>query len=142
MTRVDFYLLQQQQALERDQFACRLVNQLYRQGRNIYLHCADEATAGAMDELLWGYAPQAFLPHGLLGGADDERIAIGWKDDPGHHRDVMINLALSVPEFVGRFERVAEVVVQTPEIRDPLRESWKYYKSRGYPLHNNKIQAP
>lgn len=142
MTRVDFYILQQQQAADRDTFACKLAGQLFKQGRSLYLHAPDEAAAQSLDQLLWAYQPQAFLPHGLLGSGDDDQIGIGWGDDPAQHQDVMINLALTVPSFIGRFERVAEVVVQAPEIRDPLRSSFKYYKDRGYDIKTNKIQNP
>ena len=141
MTRVDFYLLARQQAEERMRFACKLVNTLYRRGRSLYLHAADESAARGLDDLLWSYSPSAFLPHGLLGSADAERIAIGWRDDPAGYQDVMINLSLSVPEFFSRFERVVEVVAPVPEIREPLRESWKFYQDRGYPLHRNEIPA-
>lgn len=142
MTRIDFYILPSEQSAEREKFACKLVNQLFKQGRSLYLHAEDEAAAQSLDQLLWAYQPQAFLPHGLLGSGDEERIGIGWGDDPAQHQDVMINLALSVPPFIGRFERVAEVVVQAPEIRDPLRTSFKYYKDRGYEVKTNEIQHP
>lgn len=87
-----------------------------------------------MSELLWSFRASSFVPHGLLGSSEAERVAIGWGGDPGEHHDVMINLDLSVPDFVGRFERVAEIVVQDPAIRDPLRDSWKRYKHYGYPI--------
>ena len=51
----------------------------------------------------------------------------------------MINLDLEVPDFIGRFERVLEIVVQAPAIRDPLRESWKRYKHFGYELNRHEL---
>ena len=81
----------------------------------------------------------AFVPHALLGQADSERVAIGWGDDPGAHCGLLINLRNAVPAFVERFERVAEVVVQDPTVRAALRQSWKHYKDRGYPLRDNKL---
>ena len=139
MTEVDFYVLDDEQAQARNQFACRLTDKVFRRGHQVYLHTADEAAAQALDELLWSFRPQSFLPHGLVGGELAERIAIGWGEDPGEHHDVMINLALSVPGFVGRFQRVAEIVVQHPSIRDSLRESWKHYKHYGYPVKRNNL---
>ncbi len=140
MTKVDFYILRERQTEQRSLFACRLANQLFGQGRSLYLHTGDEAAARALDEILWGYRPQAFLPHGILGEGDDSSVAIGWGENPGHHQDVMINLDLKVPPFAGRFQRIVEVVVQDPSVRDPLRESYKFYKDRGYPLSSNEIQ--
>ncbi len=140
MTEVDFYVLQGEEDREqRKLFACKLANKIFRQGHQIYLHTTDEASAREMDTLLWNFRPESFLPHSLLGGEHDERIAIGWQADPAHHNDVMINLDLSVPDFVGRFKRVTEVVVGVPDIREPLLKSWSYYEERGYPLKKHKI---
>ncbi len=139
MTRVDFYVLPQEDPGERQLFACRLAEKAFREGHRIYLHTGDEAAARQLDELLWGFRRQSFLPHGLLGSEDAEHLAIGWGADPGEHHDVMINLALAVPDFVGRFERVLEIVVQDPAIREPLRDSWKRYKHFGYPIEKRDL---
>ena len=139
MTKVDFYVLDSQDPDQRKRFACRLADKVFKQGHRIYIHTDDETSAREMDELLWSFQPQSFLPHSLLGGEDDEKVAIGWQADPAHHNDVMINLGLSVPEFVGRFNRVTEVVITLPEIRDPLRASYKYYQDRGYPLDKHDL---
>jgi len=134
VTEVDFYVLSAEPPAERDRFACRLADLAFKRGHGVYIHTASEDSARGIDELLWSFRPQSFVPHGLLGSSEAERVAIGWGEDPGEHHDVMINLGLSVPDFVGRFERVAEIVVQDPAIRDPLRDSWKRYKHYGYPI--------
>jgi DNA polymerase-3 subunit chi len=139
VTQVDFYVLPAEDTGQRNLFACRLAEKAFREGHNVYLHAADEASGQALDELLWGFRPQSFVPHGLLGSEDAERVAIGWGTDPGEHHGVMINLDITVPDFVGRFERVLEIVVQDPAIRDPLRDSWKRYKHFGYPLEKHDL---
>lgn len=139
MTRVDFYVLPDDEPDERQRFACRLAEKAFRGGHRVYLHAADEAAAREIDGLLWGFRKPSFLPHGLLGSDDAGRIGIGWGQDPGEHHDVMINLDLAVPDFVGRFERVLEIVVQHPDIRGPLRESWKRYKHYGYPIEKRDL---
>lgn len=139
MTEVDFYLLQAQQASDRITFACRLTDKAFRRGHQIYVHTQDRAAAEALNQQLWSFRPGSFLPHGLLGEDNSDCIAIGWGEDPGAQHDLMINLDLSVPAFVGRFTRVAEVVVQEPAIRDPLRESWKHYKHYGYPIKQHNL---
>lgn len=139
MTRVDFYVLPQEEPGQRDLFACRLAEKAFREGHSVYLHTADEAAARELDSLLWGFRPQSFLPHGLLGADSADRVGIGWGSDPGEHHSIMINLGLDVPGFVGRFERVLEIVVQHPRIREPLRESWKRYKHYGYPLEKHDL---
>lgn len=139
MTEVDFYVLQAQPASERLDFACRLVDKAFKRGHQIYLHTEGETAAAALSQQLWNFRASSFLPHSLLGDDDSCSISIGWGEDPGEQHDLMINLALSVPAFVGRFQRVVEVVVQEPAIRDPLRESWKRYKHYGYPIKKHNL---
>ena len=138
MTEVDFYILRETEPRERPRFACRLAERAFREGHRIYIHVTNEAGARELDELLWSYKPQSFLPHGVLGG-EPAPIGIGWGDDPADHQDVMINLDLAVPDFVGRFQRVLEIVVQDPSVRDPLRASWQHYKHYGYPIKSNDL---
>jgi DNA polymerase-3 subunit chi len=139
MTEVNFYVLSQSEPEQRRLFACRLADKAFRQGHQVYVHTGSENEAAQMDELLWSFRPQSFIPHGLLGSGDDEKVAVGWQQDPAHHSDVLINLDLEVPDFIGRFHRVVEVVVQAPEVRDALRASWKFYQDRGYPLQKRDL---
>jgi DNA polymerase-3 subunit chi len=139
VTEVDFYILKAEDLEHRPRFACRLAERAFRRGHRVYLHTADEAAAREIDALLWSFKPQSFLPHGLTGSDEASRIGIGWGQDPGPHQDVMINLDLVVPEFVGRFQRVLEIVVQHPAIQDPLRASWRHYKHYGYPVKTNDL---
>ncbi|MEM0953198.1 MAG: DNA polymerase III subunit chi [Pseudomonadota bacterium] len=139
MTRVDFYVLPDAEPDQRDIFACRLTDKAFRAGHRVYLHTPDQAAAERLDALLWSFRPQAFIPHGLVGSDSADRVAVGWHDEPGEYREVMINLSLQVPDFVGRFERVCEVVVQEPGVRDALRQSWKHYQHYGYPLQKQEL---
>ena len=139
MTEVDFYILRDEELEHRPRFACRLAELAFRQGHQVYLHAADEASARDIDALLWSYKPQSFLPHGFIGSDEGSRIGIGWGEDPGEHQDVMINLDLAVPDFVGRFQRVLEIVVQHPDVQESLRASWRHYKHYGYPVKSNDL---
>jgi DNA polymerase-3 subunit chi len=139
VTEVDFYILRDKEPERRSRFACRLAERAFRRGHTVYLHTADEASAREIDGLLWSFKPQSFLPHGLIGSDEASRIGVGWGPDPGEHQDVMINLDLAVPEFVGRFQRVLEIVVQHPDVQEPLRASWRHYKHFGYPVKTNDL---
>ena len=140
MTRVDFYILPDQAADERHMFACRLASKAFRQGHHVYIHTASQAHAEQLSELLWSFRPASFIPHSYLGSGEQDPVAIGWGDDPGELHDVMINLDLVVPGFIGRFERVLEVVpTADASIRDALRQSWQHYKDRGYPVEQQEV---
>jgi DNA polymerase-3 subunit chi len=139
VTRVGFYIVQSGDAADRLRVAARLTEKAFRRGHRIYLHVADEQQAREVDELLWSFRPSAFLPHGLVGSDDAQQIAIGWQDEPAGHDDLLINLALGIPGFFARFQRVAEVVTQDPGSLAALRQSWRFYQERGYRLEKHEL---
>ena len=139
MTRVGFYVVQAAEAGQRLQVAARLADKAYAQGHRIYINAENREQAQALDELLWSYRPSSFLPHDLAGEEYSEQIAIGWGQDPGKHSDLLINLQLDIPAFFSRFARVAEVVTQDEASLAALRNSWRFYKERGYHLEKHDL---
>jgi len=126
-------------ASQRLHVASRLADKAFSRGHNIFINTASEVQARELDELLWTFRPASFLPHGLLGSADSDKIGIGWGQDPGQHNDLLINLQLEIPDFFSRFKRVAEVVTQDESSLSALRESWKFYRDRGYELEKHDL---
>jgi DNA polymerase-3 subunit chi len=55
-------------------------------------------------------------------------VVLGLADNAGEHHGLLINLGASVPGFVGQFERVAEIVVEEPAIRQSARERFRFYR--------------
>jgi len=139
MTLVGFYVVQSAEPGQRLQVAARLADKAFQRGHRIFINAHDAAQAEELDDLLWHFRPASFLPHGLLGRAHSESIAIGWGQDPGTHDDLLINLQLDIPPFFSRFQRVAEVVTQEPSSLDALRQSWRFYKERGYQLEKHDL---
>ncbi|TNC88121.1 MAG: DNA polymerase III subunit chi, partial [Thalassolituus sp.] len=114
MTQADFYILGGQTQHEQWFFACRLVEQVRQKDRSVLLQVANEQDARALDDMLWQFREDAFVPHALLNAEDapaDCPVSIGWHPEPGHHHDVIINLSPELPAFFSRFERLVEVVV-------------------------------
>ena len=139
MTRVGFYVVQASGAEERLQVAARLADKAHARGHRIYINAVDKAQAQQLDALMWSFRPASFLPHALQGEEHADRIAIGWGQDPGDHNDLLINLQLEIPAFFSRFQRVAEVVTQDDRSLAALRQSWKFYKDRGYQLEKHDL---
>lgn len=119
--------------------AARLADKAFQRGHRIFINATDEAQAIELDELLWSFRSASFLPHGLLGQEHSDTIAIGWGQEPEQHNDLLINLQLAIPSFFSRFQRVAEVVTQEPDSLVALRQSWKFYKERGYQLEKHDL---
>jgi DNA polymerase-3 subunit chi len=148
MTQVDFYILPDTTLEARLGFACRLAETIYRKGYRLHLHAEDEAMARDLDERLWCFRPDAYVPHALLGGdmADSTPVTIGWTGPPAPDLSVqaMLNLHPGIPEWFSRFERVAEIINQHQDVLTAKRECWQTYRKRGYPVtpHHLKGQAP
>jgi DNA polymerase-3 subunit chi len=83
--------------------------------------------------------PASFLPHGLHGQEHLIRSASAGDRNQENHNDLLINLQLAIPPFFSRFQRVVEVVTQEPASLAALRESWKFYKERGYQLEKHDL---
>ncbi|WP_348815295.1 DNA polymerase III subunit chi [Halomonas sp. H10-59] len=81
MTKIDFYILPDTTLEARLAFACRLTETIARKGYRLYLYAEDEAMARELDQRLWDFRPDAFVPHALeAGGGADARAAGGGAD--------------------------------------------------------------
>lgn len=144
MTRVDFYVLQDADATIRSMLVCKLAEKAFRHDKAVFIHSDDEQLLQQLDEQLWHFRKDSFVPHSLLGASeiasqldsDPVQLSAG---EPGNDRRVLINLASTVPTFFSRFERALEVVNQEPEVRDTGRDRYRFYQQRGYPLHHHKM---
>ncbi len=135
VTRIDFYQL----SGDETSFACRLIANVYRKRHQIYVHTATEAQANALDEQLWSFRPDSFIPHSLQSGEAEPGeltppVSIGFDQEPSEHQDVLINLSGEIPPFFTRFDRVAEIVPANKNSREAARKHYAFYKAQGYAI--------
>ena len=142
MTKVSFYILATTDPLDRQQFACRLAEKAYLQGHQVFIHTEDQAQSEAMDQALWAFRPDSFVPHQIL-AADDEikaPVLISHENTaPPKLMDVLINLNPAQPLFFSQFERLAEIINGDDEIKKQGRVRYQFYKDRGYHLDTHQI---
>ena len=138
MTRIDFYVLKDVELHAMQRLACHLAGKALAAGRPTVILSTDEDSARLIDELLWDYPDQRFLPHGLqhTAAAKGAPIVLCW-DEPDSFDGVLVNLSSAVPDFFTRFERVVEIVVGAT--RDPGRARYKHYRDRGFPLYHHDL---
>lgn len=139
MTRVDFYIIPQDQLEQIFHFTCRLAEKAYQQENKVTIKVNSEQEANQLDELLWNFKPESFLPHNKQTDTESAPIRIVW-DHLGDDYEVLINLSDEVPSEFTRFKRVTQIASQHPEQRAKSREHYKFYKERGYPLHNHDLR--
>jgi DNA polymerase-3 subunit chi len=141
LTRIGFYIVGNSDLQSRCRLAMRLTDKAFQRGHRVFINAESETQARQLDEQLWSFRPASFLPHGLLDQEPDQPISIGWGQEPAAHDDLLINLQMSVPSFIGRFQRVAELVNQEPERLAALRNSWRYYRERGFALEEHRLAS-
>ena len=138
MTKVNFYRINGnlQAALI---LACQLTEKAWQQGMTVLIH-ADQSANKQLDELLWSFSKTAFLPH-AESECPREAISITSKDNPGDHHGLLISLTEQTPSWFSRFEKVAEIIYDEPALMAHKRESFRLYKSRGYPLQYHELAS-
>lgn len=143
MPRIDFYILAEGDAKTRFQLACRLIEKAYRNQHRIYIHTDNQTDAHYIDELLWTYRDDSFLPHNLYGEGPDPTppIQIGFNVTPEKQRDILINLSQQIPVFFEQFNRVLEIVPNDADMQNRSRENYRHYRARGYDITTHKLQT-
>ncbi len=143
MTRVDFYLLSSDGKQEREKLACRLTEKAWKLNHKIYLHSDLETESRHLDNLLWSFRSESFVPHDLLENSTEETpvsVLLGHQEEPSlSDHDILINLSETVPSFFSRFERVIEIINEDENIRKAGRDRYRFYQQRGYSLNTHKL---
>lgn len=139
--RIDFYILPDGPDNSRLLLACRLVDKAYSRGHTVYLFTASEAQAATLDDLLWTFRQDSFIPHERypLVGIEGSPVLIGTASPTEVTAQVLINFTLTLPDGFERFERVLELVDQHPEVLAKSRERFKQYRERGCLPESHKL---
>ena len=142
MTKVDFYLLSDSGSDPHYHFACRLIEKAYRRQHRVFVLASDQAMAETIDELLWTFKDDSFIPHNLLGEGPNNPppIQIGFGDiESPPSKDILLNLSPTIPAYHNRFRRIFEIVTQDEAMKAHLREHYRYYKQADYGINTHKL---
>ncbi len=138
---VDFYVLSGRRDGERLRFACRLTEKIWKMGHRIFVHSPDPSAANVMDNLLWTFKDDSFVPHCVDTGerAPLEPIIIGRGQAPAADCEVLVNLAEDVPDWAMNFMRIAELIPPDDIGKAHGRERFRHYRSQGCEVRTHAI---
>ncbi len=142
MTRVDFYILTAAANHQgRARFACRLVEKAWQQGYRVFIHTCSGGEAQQIDDLLWTFRPESFVPHAIATdtGNADLPVLVGAGCEPALPLDLLVNLGDVVPTYYHRFDRLAEIVEPTEEQREIARSRYRHYREQGCSLRSHQL---
>ncbi len=124
--------------------ARRVAAKAYCQGRQVMIYAPQQATADAVDRLLWTTPALGFVPHcrdrDALAG--ETPVLIGADPDALRSADVLINLHHEQPPAFARYERLVEIIGQDQAGREQGRERYRFYQTRGYALKTHDLRQP
>ena len=141
--RADFYMIAGRPAFVAQPLllVCKLAEKAMQSGQQCLILCESAAQADFLDDLLWEYDPDAFVPHQIAGqdddGTDDVPVLIVPPDADAGMRPLVINLRSALPP--NGYQRVLEIVPAEESAREPARRRWLEYKRLGFELKRNEM---
>jgi DNA polymerase-3 subunit chi len=130
--RIEFYVPRGEQQTDREQLACQLAVKGWRAGLPVFLRCTDNAECQQMDELLWRFRGEVFLPHNLYADDPLAPVVIGMDQAPRQDGGLLLNLNPERCERLQHFQRIIEIVDQQPQRLALCRENFRWYRQQGY----------
>jgi DNA polymerase III subunit chi len=141
VSQVDFYILHGMTSALRLRFICRLSEKIWRQGQRLYIHAESETQARQLDNLLWTFRLDSFVPHELWlpDQVLSSPIQIGY--DVRRHPSIplLLNTTLHFPVFIEECERVLEPIEDTPVARELARERYRRYRTLNWDIRTHDI---
>jgi DNA polymerase-3 subunit chi len=140
MPRADFYLIAKPRF--RDDpllLVCELARKAFDSGQRTLILARSFDQAEQLDEKLWEFADDAFIPHQIAGDDDDAitPVLIATPESQTPDRPLVINLRDDCAP--GLFERVLEVVPADEDQRLGSRKRWTTYKAAGFVLEKHDM---
>lgn len=141
--RVDFYLSSSPEPDAAWLLACRIIEKAYQRGHRVFVQCKDQHDAEHLDELLWTFRDDSFIPHNLQGEGPEPPppVQIGFDKEPRGFNDILINMTDSIPPYFKRFNRVIELVAESEEAKAISRNHYRDYRSQGCELQMHTMPA-
>jgi len=132
MTEVRFYHLQRQ---SQEQVIPSLLGKAHEGGRRVVLVMPDEGAVARMNEHLWTYAPNSFLPHGSRkdGHMEDQPIFLTAQDENPNGAKVLVVAHGAQSAMHQDFDLCCEILDGRDNgAVEAARGRWKTYKAQGF----------
>ena len=116
---------------------CERTRRCCERGLTVAVRLATRGEAGRLDEQMWTFQEAAFIPHVLLGEAEEpviEPVVIYCEDQPLGEADVLIHAAGGEPgDWFRPFNHVIDFAELYDEaLREAGRRRYAAYKDAGY----------
>jgi DNA polymerase III subunit chi len=138
--RADYYILPSSDHDSRELLACKLCEKALSLGQRIHIHTENEADLHQLDQTLWNFRSDSFVPHAILGTELKSPVSIACGELPSEPIDLFINLGLTAPEGCQSASRCIEIVTQSETVLAATRHSWAARKAAGWELQRQDLR--
>jgi DNA polymerase-3 subunit chi len=141
MAEVSFYILPSESIQERDEFACKLIEKVYRSACFCYVLTDNAEQSQHFDTLLWTFRAGSFIPHQIYTGARpliDKVILIGSEQAPIEWQHTLINLSASYPDLEHN-QRILEILDNSEATKALGRQRYRFYQEAGINITTHKM---
>ncbi|WP_166264855.1 DNA polymerase III subunit chi [Marinobacter caseinilyticus] len=129
-----FHILSQATPAARNLHAVRLVDKAWQQGDRVAIVCDSAAHAEELDDLLWQFNPDAFIPHSVVSDPSapcSDPVGILTCAPEATDWDTVIMLATTLPAQANLFKRLALVAHNDPDVLHQARAHFKQLRAMG-----------
>lgn len=134
MADIRFYHMEQSTL---DQALPSIALKAWQSGKHVMIRVSDKKEAARLNDLLWTFHPNVFLPHGADGDKHPEKqpVFLTANDNNVNRAEILILTHGCVMEDISSFAMVCEMLDGRVEsqIKD-ARGRWKTYKDAGHDL--------
>ena len=145
MKKVDFYILNDAGKLPAWRFLCTLIEKAYSDQESVFVYTASKTDAEFLDNLLWTYKEDSFLPHHLVEVEAEANITapitISYQQAPPKSVAVLVNLSPEIPVFYECGNRIIEIVFSDATVQQLARERFRQYREKNCELTTHKINT-
>ena len=142
MPEILFYVLSSHAQQERQEFACKLIEKIYRAGQNCNVLTDTLEQAASLDKQLWTFRAGSFVPHQIYKGVLPElrqTILIGGAEVPESRQNLLVNLSATTPPVSENTVRIVEILDGSEECKRAGRQRYKYYQQLGCEIVTHKM---
>lgn len=128
MTQVVFYQLADDNQLAEQ--VCDIAAKAFSQKQKLLVYCASQKEAEQVDELLWQFPADRFIPHNLYGEgpAAGTPLEICWSAEQLSRRALVVNMSAEVIQAHSQYQKIIDFVPQAEEAKQAARLRYKQYQ--------------
>ncbi|WP_150914029.1 DNA polymerase III subunit chi [Marinobacter halotolerans] len=129
-----FHILAQNTAAARNLHTAKLVDKAWQQGDRVGIVCDTMQHAQELDDLLWNFSPDAFIPHRIVPDSATtctDPVGILLCPPVAEDWDTVIILSDTLPADADRFKRLALVAQNDEAVLEQARSHFKQLRALG-----------